>query len=104
MKITASHYKFWVAKKTIKPVFARDLKLAPCPSIHALINIANGEWSHSEPHNTLVILRSAQRKGKLIEALEKLACQESIIDKSTRHSRRIMSCRKWLARIVKEEA
>jgi hypothetical protein len=97
MKITAVHLQFWQAKKFGKPSFASHLEMH-VPSVHKLININAGIKSSSEPHNTMVTLRGAIRRGVLVESLKKMAMNPNC---NTNPARRAASCRKWLDRIEK---
>jgi hypothetical protein len=98
MKITQSHYTFWMEKRTPTPTWAASI--APkraAVSVHDLINTAAGETFESEPRHTLLILRSCRkREGTVIPQLIVMSQHPgTVIDPHKRQA----YCRRWLRRL-----
>jgi hypothetical protein len=100
MIITKSHLQFWESKKLTLPSFASGMK-KEAPSIHSLINSQTKVKDKYDKHNTMVIIKSAIRQGKLNEMLTKLAANPNT---NNNPKRRAASCKKWLNKIEKNKA
>ncbi len=96
MKVTSAHLAFWRARKAPSPSWALNVNDA-LPSIHRLINSqVESQVVKVEPHNMLVLLRSARRRGALCDMLLTL-CE-------SRDNQRRKYARKWLRRIEENQA
>lgn len=99
MKITQSHYTFWMEKRTPTPTWAATVapKVGKV-SIHYLINaqVDDGRRRSVEPGNTIAILRSARKHMPDIRAyLRHLAADPSGSDPI----RRVAFARRVLRRL-----
>lgn len=108
MRISEAHIAFWRAKKSPAPKWFRQAKgyvaelsvvaIDRLVNAHAGIRLTEGEM---QAHTTLVILRSARKRGNLQQLLARMAQTPQTV---VNPKRRAGYCRKWLARIEKGTA
>lgn len=99
MKITQKHLLFWMQKKSSVPCWAKHL-------IHIKVDIDDLIPGHSRNEsvisisNTIVILKSARNRGQLKKVLEEMSKNARC---SMHPEKREAHCKKWLARINKQQ-
>ena len=109
MRLTEQHLRFWQARKAT-PQWAiqhvrESLPRRSSPTIHALIAAHAGEPVSGErgradiyaASNLLVLLRSARRRGDLVQRLRDMAAAPGTVISA---ERRAAFCRRWYRRIT----
>lgn len=102
MKITSLHLAYWAWHKA--PSWAQGISpKRNHPSVDQIVNanaairLTDGEM---QANNTLVLLRSARRRGELADTLYRLANTPSTLISP---KRRMGYARKWLCKLNKEK-
>lgn len=101
MKLSRSHFDFWVEHQVTEPPTwaAPFTSVQRSTSVDRLINIQAGLRVETEPSNTISLLKAARSKGELYVRLYEFARYGAA---PLSNGRRLAYCRRWLNKIQRQ--